>query len=60
MSKHVVFIEPRFPGNQRHFVRALAEVGARVSDVGVGGEHSRVDDHMSHLVQLEHVSTVDS
>ena len=31
---NVVFVEPSFPPTQRHFVRALAEVGATV--VGVG------------------------
>src|SRR5215207_5636971 len=31
---NVVFVEPSFPPTQRHFVRALAEVGASV--VGVG------------------------
>jgi len=31
---NVVFVEPAFPPTQRHFVRALAEVGATV--VGVG------------------------
>ena len=25
----VIFVEPSFPNNQRQFVRALAEVGAR-------------------------------
>ena len=31
---HVVFVEPRFPGNQQDFVRGLREVGAEVSAVG--------------------------
>ncbi|WP_419941949.1 ATP-grasp domain-containing protein [Candidatus Palauibacter sp.] len=31
---HVVFVEPRFPGNQKDFVRGLHEVGAEVSAVG--------------------------
>ena len=31
---HVVFVEPAFPRNQTEFVRALAEVGARVTAVG--------------------------
>ncbi|WP_419935282.1 ATP-grasp domain-containing protein [Candidatus Palauibacter sp.] len=31
---HVVFVEPRFPGNQKDFVRGLHEVGAKVSAVG--------------------------
>ncbi len=31
---HVVFVEPRFPSNQREFVRGLASVGARVTGIG--------------------------
>src|ERR1700692_2686583 len=31
---NVVFVEPFFPSNQRHFARALAEVGATVLGVG--------------------------
>jgi formate-dependent phosphoribosylglycinamide formyltransferase (GAR transformylase) len=31
---NVVFVEPAFPPTQRHFVRALAEVGATVIGVG--------------------------
>ena len=31
---HVLFVEPGFPRNQREFVRALAEVGARVTGLG--------------------------
>lgn len=31
---HVLFVEPRFPANQRRFVRALREAGARVTGIG--------------------------
>ena len=31
---HVIFVEPCFPRNQARFVRALADVGARVTGVG--------------------------
>ena len=31
---NVVFVEPFFPPTQRHFVRALADVGATVIGVG--------------------------
>ncbi len=31
---HVLFVEPAFPKNQNHFVRALAQVGARVTGIG--------------------------
>ena len=32
---NVVFVEPSFPPTQRHFVRALSDVGATV--IGLGG-----------------------
>src|SRR5690242_17797726 len=31
---NVVFVEPFFPSNQRHFARALAEAGATVIGIG--------------------------
>jgi len=31
---HVLFVEPKFPYNQRQFVRGLAEAGARVTAIG--------------------------
>ncbi len=31
---HIIFIEPAFPNNQRHFVRGLASIGANVYGVG--------------------------
>ncbi len=31
---HVVFISPEFPAGQRHFVRALHAVGARITGIG--------------------------
>jgi hypothetical protein len=31
---HVLFVEPKFPYNQREFVRGLAAVGARVTGIG--------------------------
>ncbi len=46
---HVIFIEPRFPANQRFFVRALAEVGARITAIGEGSKSS-LDDEMRHLL----------
>src|SRR3954452_4420967 len=33
-SMNVVFVDPAFPPTQRHFVRALAEVGATVIGIG--------------------------
>lgn len=38
---HVIFVAPHFPANQRQFVRALKEAGARVTGVG--------EAHASHL-----------
>ncbi len=32
---NIVFVEPFFPSTQRHFVRALAEIGATVIGLGV-------------------------
>ncbi len=31
---HVIFVEPAFPKNQQEFIRALKEVGARVTAIG--------------------------
>jgi formate-dependent phosphoribosylglycinamide formyltransferase (GAR transformylase) len=31
---HVIFVEPRFPANQRQFVRGLHEAGAAVTGIG--------------------------
>ncbi|MFN7147459.1 MAG: ATPase, partial [Myxococcota bacterium] len=31
---HVLFVAPNFPANQRQFVRALHQVGARVTGIG--------------------------
>lgn len=31
---HVIFVAPHFPANQRHFVRALRDVGATVTGIG--------------------------
>lgn len=46
---HVVFIEPRFPANQRQFVRALKEIGATVTAIGEGSAHS-LDPELRHLL----------
>ena len=31
---HVLFVAPHFPSYQRHFVRAMHSVGARVTGIG--------------------------
>lgn len=51
----MVYVEPAFPPTQRHFVRALAEVGATV--IGVGERHvDQLDDElkgwMAHYHQV--------
>ena len=55
---HVVFIEPRFPGNQRQFVRALAEVGAKVTAIGEGSKDSLDGELRSLLLHYEEVPSV--
>lgn len=46
---HIVFVEPRFPTNQRYFVRALAQVGATITAIGEGSKSS-LDAEMRHLL----------
>ncbi|HEY8143302.1 MAG TPA: hypothetical protein VIG06_11550 [Kofleriaceae bacterium] len=58
MTVHVVFIEPRFPANQRQFVKALAETGARVSAIGEGSKDSLSDDLKHWLTHYEEVGNV--
>jgi formate-dependent phosphoribosylglycinamide formyltransferase (GAR transformylase) len=58
---NVVFVEPNFPPTQRHFVRALAEVGATV--IGVGESPAdflddRLKSWMSHYHQVHTVVDV--
>lgn len=55
---HIVFIEPRFPANQKLFVKALAEVGATVTAIGEGSKDS-LDDELKHwLTHYEEVKNV--
>src|SRR5690554_422383 len=55
---HVILIELRFFPNQRLFVRALAEVGAKITAIGEGSKSS-LDDEMRHLLtHYEEVSNV--
>jgi hypothetical protein len=57
---HVVFVEPRFPGNQKLFVKALAEVGATVTAIGEGSKDS-LDDELKHwLTHYQEVGNVTS
>jgi hypothetical protein len=55
---HVVFIEPRFPGNQRQFVRALAQVGATVTAIGEGSKESLDHELKEQLTHYEQVGSV--
>lgn len=55
---HVVFIEPRFPANQRFFVRALKEVGATVTAIGEGSKESLPGDLKQCLSHYEQVDSV--
>ncbi|HJZ88433.1 MAG TPA: ATPase [Polyangia bacterium] len=55
---HVVFVEPRFPGNQKQFVRALAEVGAQVTAIGEGSKESLDEELRRWLLHYEPVSNV--
>jgi len=57
---HIVFVEPRFPGNQKQFVRALAEIGATVTAIGEGSKDS-LDHELKHwLTHYEEVTNVTS
>ena len=55
---HIVLIEPRFPPNQKHFVRALAEVGVRITAIGEGSKGSLDDDLRRWLTHYEEVTNV--
>jgi hypothetical protein len=55
---HVVFIEPRFPGNQKLFVKALAEIGAKVTAIGEGSKESLDGELKRWLTHYEQVGSV--
>src|ERR1044071_4480324 len=58
MTMHIVFVEPRFPGNQKLFIKALAEIGATVTAIGEGSKSS-LDDELKHwLTHYEEVGSV--
>jgi len=58
MSTDVVFVEPSFPANQREFVRALHDVGARVIGVGERSKESLDGDLRRWLFHYEQVGNV--
>jgi carbamoylphosphate synthase large subunit len=55
---NVVFVEPFFPPTQRHFVRALAEVGATVIGVGESPAEALDDQLKGWLYHYEQVPSV--
>jgi hypothetical protein len=55
---HIVFVEPRFPGNQKQFIRALAEIGATVTAIGEGSKASLDDELKRWLTHYEEVGSV--
>ncbi|MDX1578908.1 MAG: ATPase, partial [Gemmatimonadota bacterium] len=55
---HVVFVEPRFPGNQKDFVRGLREVGADVSAIGESPPEALGPELESWLTHYEQVGSV--
>ena len=55
---HVLFVEPAFPRNQRHFVRALASQGARVTALGEAPVNALDDEVKRRLHGYEQVRSV--
>jgi hypothetical protein len=55
---HIVFVEPRFPGNQKLFVKALAEIGATVTAIGERSKESLDDDLKHWLTHYQEVGNV--
>ena len=55
---NVVFVEPFFPSNQRHFARALAEAGATVIGVGESPPEALDGQLKGWLHHYEQVSSV--
>jgi carbamoylphosphate synthase large subunit len=55
---HVIFVEPHFPAYQKQFVRALKEVGARVTGIGETPGPYLPDDVKGWLDDYEHVPSV--
>jgi hypothetical protein len=55
---HIVFIEPRFPGNQKLFIKGLAEIGATITAIGEGSKESLDDELKRWLTHYEQVNSV--
>ena len=57
---HVIFIAPHVPTSQRSFVRALKEIGCRISGI-IDVEYKYVDSEVkSYLDDYEEVPSVTS
>ena len=57
MPKHIIFLEPTFPANQKQFVRALHEAGALVSGIGDRPLEWLPDDLKRWMYSYEHVGS---
>ena len=55
---HVIFVEPRFPTNQRRFVEVLKRAGAAVSAVGESPVESLDPEMRGWLASYEQVGSV--
>lgn len=55
---HVLFVEPRFPANQREFVRGLKEAGATVTGIGEAPAEALGPELSSWLSGYEQVRSV--
>ena len=55
---HVLFVEPKFPYNQRQFVRALHSTGALVTGIGEAPVEALDDELKGCLAGYERVSSV--
>lgn len=55
---HVIFVEPRFPANQRQFVRGLHAAGATVTGIGEAPAEALGDELRGWLAGYEQVRSV--
>jgi hypothetical protein len=55
---HVLFVAPHFPSYQRHFVRAMHSVGAKVTGIGEASPQHLDDELKSWLHGYEQVPSV--
>lgn len=55
---HIVFVEPTFPANQKQFVRALYQAGAKVTGIGERPKEALDDELRTWLVHYEQVPSV--